>query len=217
MENITLAAVDEHLPAEEPETVTVDHLSEEHPEAEKVTDVCSVHEKKSKGRKAKVAPKATEDKYQAADTLEDAVPVLVRARRGRKAETAAPPGVTHKTRNRSKDVDLMMEQSTPQSPQVVFRSKRGRCFKNASQDQAEVQQASVEADRKPSESVNFDHKADDNAASLEKPAAKPRRGRKTKQDSEQSQLAPDQDVPQAEATQGTVLFLSTHSSAFKLL
>ncbi|XP_028989086.1 proliferation marker protein Ki-67 [Betta splendens] len=205
MENITLATVAERQPVDS-SMDTCDHLTEECPKVEntavKVTEVCSVdNQKKSRGRKTKAAEsKPTEDKSQGADNSEDAVvSAPVRGRRGKKTETTAPPGVTQqKTRNKSKNVELTMKESAPEPSEVVSRPKRGRCANKASQDQAEVQTASTEAD---SVSVSIDQKTAD-SASPEKTATKPRRGRKNKADSEQPQTAPDQDIPQDDNTQG---------------
>lgn len=228
-------------PNEEPKVDTVENLSEEQPEVEhatgKVTEIQATatdddHEKKSlRGRRAKAAePKAAEDKQEATENPEDVFPAPARGRRGKKIETTAPHTARQATRNRSKDVELTMEESALQPSKVALKPKRGRNAKKASEDQAEVQEVATETKTVPeAESaqcppVKVDHKANDSSAPLEKTVPKPRRGRKTK--TEQSQLALEQqdvsctqndDVPQADMAEGIVIFLvSLLSHCYKL-
>lgn len=231
-----LAAVDVDSPTEEPKVDLVEHISEEQPEVEnptgKVTEINTTttdhdHEKKSlRGRRAKVTePKAAEDKQEATENSKDVFPAPARGRRGKKIETTAPLTARQATRNRSKDVELTMEESAPQPSKVALKPKRGRSAKKASEDQAEmqeVQEVATETETVPeAESaqcppVKVDHKANDSSAPLEKAVPKPRRGRKTKTEQPQSALE-QQDVsctPQADMAEGIIIFLVCISFQF---
>nr|XP_019938705.1 PREDICTED: proliferation marker protein Ki-67 isoform X2 [Paralichthys olivaceus] len=157
-------AVVENLSEEQPEVDTVvENLSEEQPEVEAVVENLSkeqpevietspdqvtemetaavdpVQKKKPvRGRRAKtVEPETAEDKQEAAEHCEEPVaPAPVRGRRGKKTETTAPSTVRQKTRNtKTTDADLTVEESAPQPPKDVPKTRRGRNATKASDDQ----------------------------------------------------------------------------------
>lgn len=191
------------------ETVVVDDHMEELPSGHLaavpkintyITD--DDHEKKSlRGRRAKVAePKAAENKKEATEVSEDVLPAPVRGRRGKKTETTAPLTARRATRNRSKDVELPVEESAPQPSKVALMPKRGRTAKKVSEDQAkmqEVQEIATETEALPE------------PASAQCPPVltvpKPRRGRRTKTEQSQSALE-QQDVSQADMAEGIIFF-----------
>ncbi|XP_069373193.1 proliferation marker protein Ki-67 isoform X2 [Paralichthys olivaceus] len=144
-------AVVENLSKEQPEVdAVVENLSEEQPEVietspDQVTEmetaaVDPVQKKKPvRGRRAKtVEPETAEDKQEAAEHCEEPVaPAPVRGRRGKKTETTAPSTVRQKTRNtKTTDADLTVEESAPQPPKDVPKTRRGRNATKASDDQA---------------------------------------------------------------------------------
>ncbi|AWP17479.1 putative antigen KI-67 [Scophthalmus maximus] len=216
-------AVVESIPEEQPKVeAVVDGLSEEQQgmidtTAGEVTEmdttaVDPVHEKKSvRGRRAKVVEsEAAEDEQEETEHSEEpAAPAPVRGRRGKKTETTVPCTVGQTTRTRNartterRDDDLAVEESAPQPSKVAVKPKRGRNAKKASDDQADmVQEVATESEMVPEEEskpippVDVDHKASDSAAPQETIVSKPKRGRKTKQESDQSQSLPEQqDVP----------------------
>ncbi|XP_062299229.1 proliferation marker protein Ki-67 [Scomber scombrus] len=206
-ETISQAAVDKILPEEQLQAETAtSEVTEMHATA---TD----DEKKPvQGRRATtVESKAAEDKQEATENSEDPiVPTPARGRRGKKTEETAPSAVKQTTRNRnaksteSKDAELTQEESAPLPSKVATKPKRGRNAKK-NPDQAEtVQEVATEMVPEPeSEQITpVEHAAYDSGAPLEKPAVKPKRGRKTKQESEQSQSVPEQqDVPSTHSEQ----------------
>ncbi len=205
--------VDENVSEEQPKVDTVDeNVSEEPPKVEtatgKVTEMDTTatdpdHEKKPvRGRRAKtVESKPVEDKQEETEHSEDpVVPAPVRGRRGKKTEATAPPAVRQTTRGRNakttESSDVELEKSATLPSKAALKPKRGRNAKKASDDQAElVQEVATETEMVPepeSPPVDVDHKANDNAAPLEKAAVKPKRGRKTKPE---ESVPEQQDVP----------------------
>uniref|UniRef100_A0A8C5GT12 Proliferation marker protein Ki-67-like n=1 Tax=Gouania willdenowi TaxID=441366 RepID=A0A8C5GT12_GOUWI len=181
------------------EDVSENLQPEEEPLTSKVAEmdaaaVESVHEKKSvRGRRAKVVESKEE-------TPEITVPV--RARRGRKNESAAPTAATRGTRGRKAhvcdEVELLVEESAPSS-NVPPKLKRGRKAKVVSEDQIKVvKEIIAEPEKTPepkkieqSPTVDVELKTD-TAAPLEN-ALKPKRGRKNIQP---EISVTDQDEPQ---------------------
>ncbi|XP_042252664.1 proliferation marker protein Ki-67 isoform X2 [Thunnus maccoyii] len=206
-ETIPPAAV-EKLPEEQLKTETA---TSEVTELDTIATDPDDQKKPTRGRRATtIESKAAENKQEATEHSEDPVVLApVRGRRGKKTESTAPTAVRQTTRNRnaksteSKDAELTQEESASLPSKVALKPKRGRNAKKASDDQAEmVQEVATETEMVPepeseqSPPVDVNHAADDSEAPLEKAVVKPKRGRKTKQESEQCQSVPEQqDVP----------------------
>lgn len=201
--------VRESLPEEQPEVATASHTA---------TAEAPDHEKKSvRGRKARtVAAKAAEEKPEATEHPEDHVaPAPVRGRRGKKTEATAPP-TARQTRNKRNDVDLTVEESASESSEVNLKPKRGRNAKKAFEEQAEpVQEIVTEMEVVPEvvseqiSPVDVGHESNDSTEAPEEAVSKPKRGRKTKQESVPSKSVPEvpcDAVPQADVTKGITLF-----------
>lgn len=210
----------EHETSSARETIpqaVVENLSEEPLEDETVTSKVEEmdttvtdpadHKKSTRGRKAKpVKSEAADVKPEA--TEQPAVSAPVKGRRGKKTEDTAPPTPRQTTRSRNakpienRDVELTQEENTSLPSKVALKPKRMTSKKVL--DQAEtVQETASEPEDEQSSPVDVDHATDDHAVPLEKAVLKAKRGRKTKQELEQSKPVPEkQDVPQADVTQG---------------
>ncbi|XP_039990243.1 proliferation marker protein Ki-67 isoform X2 [Xiphias gladius] len=202
METLCQAAVDESLPVEQPKVETATGKVTEMD----ITATEPDHKEKSvRGRRAKtVESKAAEYKKQATEHSEDPVtPAQVRGRRGKKSEATVPSTVRQTTRNRNaRTIELKMEESASQPSKAALMPKRGRNAKKASDDQAEmVQEVATEtqmvpeAEREQIPKLDVVQKVNDSAIPHEKAVSRPKRGRKAKQESEQSE---QQDVPQVD-------------------
>lgn len=184
----------------QPEMVTRENLSEDQEvETEAVTKPDN-ETKSVRGRRAKTTQsKAAEDNQEAKKHSED--PVIsapVRGRRGKKTETTAPSTGKLTSRNRSKVV-LTVEE-------VSSEPTRGRRAKKVHEDQAEDQEfvAKAETESEQQSSVKASHEAP-----LETAVVKSRRGRKTKQEPEQTVSNIDQqDVPQSDIAGMSFLYVA---------
>lgn len=220
---ISQAAVEENLPEEQ---LIAEIAASEVMEMD-TTATDPDQKKPIRGRRATaVESKAAEDKQEAAEPSEDPIVLApVRGRRGKKTEATAPPAVRQTTRSRNaksterKDAELPLGESTTLPSKVALKPKRGRNAKKASDEVEMVQEVATEMVPEPeseqSPPADVNQEADDSAAPLGKAAMKPKRGRKTKQESEQSQSVPEkqdvtathsEDVLQADKAKGMSSF-----------
>ncbi|XP_076008272.1 proliferation marker protein Ki-67 isoform X2 [Genypterus blacodes] len=172
---------------------------EEVPEAEAEAEEAAVEEsvpeedtapkKTIRGRKAPMAePEAEGDKQEE----EEPAAAQVRGRRGKKAESSAPPPARQTTRGRRGKCNEAVDAEVTQEPSEAAaapKPKRGRNAKQSADDRAEaspelpaettpVPEASAESEQTPS--VNAAEEEERDSSPVEEVAAKPKRGRKPK-------------------------------------
>ncbi|KAM4624511.1 proliferation marker protein Ki-67 [Polymixia lowei] len=207
IETVSQASVDQNLPEEQPK--------EEKTAGQVIEDTASSDpeppKKTARGRRAKmVQPEVLDDtKQETAEDLEEAaLPAPVRGRRGKKTEVVPPPTVRHTARTRgakpdeSKDVEVTAEASNTVATQekVSLKSRRGRNAKQTSIEEAPVVEETVVEPEKNLDQAPPEKEPIDNAAPLEEPSVKPKRGRKTKQTSVK-QAETEQEITEAAGDQ----------------
>ncbi|XP_056221239.1 proliferation marker protein Ki-67 [Seriola aureovittata] len=193
------------------ETVSQAPVTESLPALVTDTDASVVQKKSVRGRRAKMAEaKTAEDKQEAAIDSEDpVVPAPVRGRRGKKTEATAPPAVRQTTRTRNTKSKESTSDTNPETQPMTEISTEAVSDQTSQEENVSASPVE-EADLKPvrgrkskqtpveppqpepekSEVVSEEQLMAD--PQLPVPTVgKPRRGRKTKTDVEQNEVAED--------------------------